>query len=442
MPNSQPSQQDMVVEWLTSYRDKWWTRGWVSSDRKQIVSDLLGKLKPNATPEDILKHISSARQEILANDIKHKRTLTAGLSGRLYQFLGEVETRVRAASDAATLDKGVKNEFAEIKGVLSGYATRFELPKRVLDDIDTIEVEKLIDNGALQRAEFVKQYKQISSLLDFIPTLIGDKDQQYSEDFMTIYRYCQQKKSQLVYYFAQCEELKTLNEPRSIQVYHAASEAGSVMVREALSHRLEGAFALPKTVKYRDDNVAFRIIAPTAVTSDNPFFRQINNEKNYHALLYAIERSIVERASNNPQIQFEELYLDESDFYGRDGFKLRVTMLIDGVRAEVDYHFNKNTEAVYCDNHTLTNLDAPLEKEPKLPNPLDLKESKAIDEELKALKEKGQAITEEIDKIEANRAQVGASKEMKKRLAECKAEGKVENEKPSSIKLDFSHLGR
>ena len=394
-----PGQKEQVANWLTNYRDKWWSRGWVSSDRKQIVTDLLSQLaNPDMSPSDILAMISAARKQILADDVKYKRRVSAGVSGRLFQFLNEIETRVLAASDAVTLDNNVKHEFADIKTMLSQFASRLKLPDDVAAAIESIDIDGLIVDEAIQVDQVARQYKQISALFNYIPTLVDPEARFEDKDMDNCVRYCQEKQTQLVSYFSQCDQLKVINEPRSVQVYRAASEAGACFINQVVWRDASVALNLPDEFNYQDALIKFKVPDPSAV-KDNPFFKQINNEKSYVELLSAIEKTMVEHATDSPLIKFTQLTLLKNNCFGEDGFKLKVTLLLDGVETAVNYHFNLNTGAVYCDNQTLSHLDEPLKSEPDLNTPVLQAEMDDITSQLQSLKSHGQRLIQDTSII-------------------------------------------
>ena len=150
-------------------------------------------------------------------------------------------------------------------------------------------------------------------------------------------------------------------------------------------------------------------------------------------LLSQIEKTIVEESPGNPVIGFEQLALNASELYGADGFKLQVTMLLDGVKTHVDYHFNMKSEAVYCDNTTLDILDKSCSKEPNIISS-DLKnEMESVAQEVIKLGEKGKALAKEI------RALIASSMHHKPReateLFKQRAKALQDDDKKSDEKL-------
>ncbi len=99
---SQPSLA-RFTDALKHYQHRWWTRAYVSEDRKKVVDTLLKTLEENAsTSEERLNAIRAARQTLLKDDRTHKRAITAGTRGRLFQFLNNLRDYVEATHEINT----------------------------------------------------------------------------------------------------------------------------------------------------------------------------------------------------------------------------------------------------------------------------------------------------------------------------------------------------
>ncbi|VEG92041.1 hypothetical protein [Legionella spiritensis] len=345
--------------WLTTYKDKWWTRGWVSGDRKQVVATLLENLqKKDQSPEAILRYIAEARRQLLEEDTRHSRSLKSGVQGRLYQYLNELELKVQAAMAPDELDANTDNALDNVKVVLQQTGSW---------GIGSKEVSDFLDNKNAMPQE---KYQALSvffnnALLMAKPNGVHDDNWEAFQD------YCQQTKLQMVRYFAQCDKNSSFNEQRSIQVYQAASQAAAAHVQRVMSRDVKPRLNLPanNTFTYRDKNITFATMEPALLNEGikSPLFLKVNQAATYRELLHSLEKAIVENSPNDTQVQFTAVTLDTSKHYPhREGFKLVVDMIIDGVPAQIDYHINMKTGEMYCNDQKLQQLNEPYAKEPEL----------------------------------------------------------------------------
>src|SRR5690606_5308097 len=96
------------INWLTAYRDAWWSRAWVSSDRKKVATTLINDLQQAKDSQAILSAIAKARLQILNDDrlirFGRQRPIKAGINGRLWAHLEALEARAIAMTTAKDLD--------------------------------------------------------------------------------------------------------------------------------------------------------------------------------------------------------------------------------------------------------------------------------------------------------------------------------------------------
>ncbi len=355
-----------VIQWLTSYRDNWWSRLWVSSDHKQIVTNLLANINAygNGSSKDILAMISAARHQILADDSRNKRSMDSGINGRLYQYLNSVEARVVAASTAQELDTDVVRQLNDIKVVLSSFASlNYQDLNNTIESLNTAACLDAAGNVVV--AEVTRQYQRLSALMTSVNLMSLDEPRFESKEWRTLDGYCGEKSRQLVSYFKQCDKLSTINKCRSVQVYQAASESSAIIVNKIhgigyqnqVVHRLEQA-----DFSYKNDRVAFKI----AENATNKTLKnQIHNALAYTELLSALEESIVERADGETLIRFKTLTLGSSERF-TDGFQLTISLEINGKATLVHYNFDSNNPTAYIDNESLADLDNAEQIEPDI----------------------------------------------------------------------------
>lgn len=344
-----PSIKAQAVNWLTNYKDKWWTRGYVSSDRKAVATTLLENLqKENQRPEQILEHIAEARQQLLKDDATHSRSLKSSIQGRLYQYLNELELKIQAAMTPAELDANTNKTFDNVKLILKQAVILGIKSKELMGIVDILD----------KKIPSQDQYRALSILFNNVSFMIKPKEIK-NDNWDAFKSYCQQTKLQLVHYFDQCDENSSFNEKRSIQVYQAVSEAAAAHFQRVMNGNALPKLNLPANNEftYQDKSINFEISDTTLVQST--LFLKVNQADTYTELLHSLERTIVEHSPNSTQVQFEKITLDKSDHYPQEGFKLSVDMIIDGVTARMDYHINSNTGEMYCNDQFLQTLNMP-----------------------------------------------------------------------------------
>lgn len=391
---SDEAMKTQAVKWLTNYQGKWWG---VSRDRKNVANKLLQKLEQdNASPEHILVYISLARNQLLADDAKHKRSVADGTQGRLYQFLNDLETRLLAASPAATLDDDVKRKFSDIQIVLERFRN---LPQ--FKDLNSA-LTKVISAIQVHNASVQDQYRVISAFFRNME-LMAYNDKRFEQgDGCSLLTYCQQQQVQLVSYFAQCDKYSAINQKGSAPVYRAASAAvfnviQNVLITEPQSKKLE----LPADkMAYRDYQVNFENQSPIIDNKKYSLFRKFNTTERYKELLFAIEKSIVERSPGDTRVKFVSITLDNSTHFQPDpAFSLNVAMTINGQYTSVKYDINLKTGVIYCDNASLTNLDNSHEKEPHLGDVSPRARAQTILEQWKNLQKMGGLLKDDTKQV-------------------------------------------
>ncbi len=346
-----------AVKWLSDYQGKWWS---VSRDRKEVARQLLQKLNSDTTrPQDILLHLTLARTQLLANDARHQRSMADGIEGRLYQFLNDLETRVVAATDAATLDDDVQRKFSDIHVVLERFKSlpRFKALKPAF--------QKVIDAISDQNQSIDTKYQVISAFFKNIALMMQGDEQFQHDDWCSLYTYCQQQDMQLVNYFAQSDQLSKINQKGSVQVYRAACAAVLNVIKHTRATEPRRAqLNLPcDKMRYRDGDVSF--VNSLKGEQDYLFFRQFNTTTRYTQLLSTIEQSIVERSFDPAiEVSFDKVTLNQSERF-KSGFSLTVDMRITGKPTQIRYDIDSKTGMVYCDNASLAGLDI-VQAEPSL----------------------------------------------------------------------------
>ncbi|MCC5792629.1 MAG: hypothetical protein JJT82_08505 [Legionellaceae bacterium] len=358
--NQQPGIKTQAEDWLNAYKDKWWTRGYVSSDRKTVVTDLLGKLKNDQSPQAILRVIAEARGDLLNKDIEKSRSLKSSVHGRLYRYLNELELKVQAAMSPAELDAHTEETLNKVKDFLQKAASLGIKTKEMR------EITGILDNKITTPQE---KYKALSVFFSNILSM-GKPEEVKNDNWEAFQTYCEQTKLQMVHYFAQCEKNHSFNEQRSVQVYQAASEAASAHFQHVMDWDVPPKLNLATNEKfhYRDKSILFEIKDYSLINRGihSPLFLKVNQADTYRELLSSLEKSIVENSPDDTRLLFKTVTLDKSDRYEDEGFKLSVKMMIDGVPAQIDYDINMNTGAMYCNDQQLQELDKPRSQEPKL----------------------------------------------------------------------------
>lgn len=363
---SPSNMRSQAIEWMTSYRDHWWKRGWVSDDRKDIVSALLIQLNNKSlSAAEILQAIHAAKSQLLSDDIKHKRHLGSGSNGRLYNYLNELEVRIHAAMPPEEIDANRKTEFDEIVDVFKAYVHDERLPAQSKEKVrklnEFIEVYKNADLSDKQNSIII--YKTLLDLFEYIASLPDE-----NEDLQALQEYCRYARNRLVYYFSQGEESSTLNKPRSIEVYQALTQAGTVFFYNQTDSEKPPKLNLPpKHFKYSNQTIEFVSKDPDVINTGMhySFFTQVNQASTYRELLAYLERFIVEKSVQDTRIQFKKIELGESNLFN-PGFKLTVHALIGDKPVEVDFNLDMKTGAMYAPIETLYELDESQDAEKEL----------------------------------------------------------------------------
>lgn len=374
-----------AIEWLTSYRDHWWKRSWVSGDRKAVVTTLIEQLnQDDLSATEILTFIQQAKKHLLGNDVKHKRHLGSGSNGRLYNYLNELEIKIHAAMAPEEIDENRKTEFDEVADVLSAYVHDERLPaqrKAKLSKImEFLEVYQKTDLSIERNSPVM--YKKLLDLFEYIGSL-PDKD----ENLQALQDYCQYARNRLVYYFSQGESLSALNKPRSIEVYRALTQAGNIFFYNQTDSEKPPLLNLPGSqFKYNNQTIAFVSKNPEVINTGmhSSFFMQVNQASTYIELLTYLERYMVEKSAQDTRVEFTKIELGNSDHFA-PGFTLTVHMLIDDKAIQVDFHLDMKTGAMYTPIDSLYTLDIP-------------KSALDEDRELKTLAEQTQAIRSQWEK--------------------------------------------
>lgn len=386
-----PGIQTQAVNWLTAYRDNWWSRGYVSLDRKEVVTKLLEELqKENQSPQQILEHIAKARKRLLKHDVTHSRSLKSSVHGRLYQYLNELELKVQAAMAPEDLDTNTDNTFDNVKLVLQQAA---------LFGIKSEEIAVgILDKKAATPQEKYQTFSVFFNNVAYMGKPKGVK----KDNWDAFQSYCQQTKLQMVRYFAQCDKNSSLNEGRSIQVYQAASDAAAAHFERIMNRDISPELNLPANGKfnYRDRSVTFKLSDDHSLINQgikSPLFLKVNQADTYRELLYYLERSIVEKSPDDTQVVFQSITLARSERYQADGFKLSVEMIIDGVPAQMNYEINMNTGEMYCNDQELQKLNMPHAQEPELGEFTLGKELEKLQQELAKIKSTGATLTAETE---------------------------------------------
>jgi hypothetical protein len=388
--DQQPGIKRQAEDWLNAYKDKWWTRGYVSSDRKSVVTDLLGKLTNDQAPQDILRAIAKARMVLLDKDIAKSRSLKSSVQGRLYQFLNELELKTQAAMSPDELDAHTEDALNNVKNFLQ---------KADSLGVKTQEMNGIISVLGNETITPQEKYKALSVFFNNISSMEKPKGVK-SDNWEAFQTYCEQTKLQMVRYFDQCDKNSSFNEQRSIQVYQAASEAAAVHFQRMMDWDVSPKLNLPAgKFNYRDRSVTFvnsdSSLLDIGVSS--PLFLKVNQAGTYRELLYSLEKSIVENSPGDTQVKFQTITLGKSDQYEDEGFKLSIEMIIDGVRAQIDYEINMNTGEMYSNDQDLQELNKLRSKEPVLRKFTLDKELQKLQEELASIKSSGATLTKDTE---------------------------------------------
>ncbi|MFC7781521.1 hypothetical protein [Legionella taurinensis] len=374
---SPSNMRGQAIEWLTSYRDHWWKRSWVSGDRKDIVTKLLLDLNNDTlSAAEILQAIHQAKSQLLSDDIKHKRHLGSGSNGRLYNYLNELEVRIHAAMPPEEIDANRKTEFDAVADVLAAYVDNERLPAQSKEKVkklsEFLTAYRAVNPSNKKNSLII--YKQLLDLFEYIASLPGE-----DEDLQALQEYCRYARNRLVYYFYQGEESSTLNRPRSIEVYQALTYAGTAFFHNQTGNEKPPVLQLPpKQFKYTNQTIEFVSKDPQVINQGMhyPFFTQVNQASTYRELMAYLERFIVEKSLQDTRIQFKKIELGDCALFN-PGFTLTVHALIDDKPVEVEFNLDMKSGAMYAPMESLYELDESLDHD---------KELKELTEQTEAIK--------------------------------------------------------
>ena len=353
--NESPCFKERMITSLTDYKDKWWTRWFVSRDRTALTTQLIDRLNQAKSAEDILQCINNARKSMLTDDQDNHRLIKSGLKGRFNTYLEEIRSRVISACAPDALDSLIHLEFADIKNVLDAFAIR--LPQRTpLDKIRKILTKNKTKNPSIDQIN--TQYQALTAFFAEIESMAQTKNQLDNNELKSLYDYCKQKQNDLVYYFSQSDQLRAMNQQGSVTVFRAATEAATSTLN-ALSIQPVKQLPLLNQIEHNDEIVTFKntLKQNTRITRSS-FYAKINQANAYQTLLSELEKSIVEHRKGDTKVTFTALTVQKRDYYHANGFKLNIGLTIDGVETSINYHFNLDTQTAYCDNKSLQQLDA------------------------------------------------------------------------------------
>jgi len=356
---SKPGLLSFINRQLMAYKSQSMLDGYVSKDRKACVNSLLGRLNQIKSwePDAILAALNHARAQLLAEDIRQGRSLSAGLEGRFNSLLNAARARVLAMCDARRLDELSKFEFEDIKNILAIFERRLAKLKCMeplalklkvtLAEFDTENYHPVNDPSRYYHC-LLKLFNQVEGLAA-LQADINDPD------VNAFYRYCRYKNIEVVNYFGQCDHLKSINQMGSVGVVRAAQEAGTRFI--ARTQPIYSHAAIDKTFTYHDHTIR---VATEGVLDKNivshPLYYTINNANAYRVLLNELEKAIVEKRETKTEVEFKQILLSSTELFGKEkGFKLRVRFAVNGVDTEVALHFNLKKRTVSCD-YDLTNM--------------------------------------------------------------------------------------
>lgn len=356
-----PTMQSQAIRWLSDYKDKWWKRAWVSRDRKTIATTLINQLKnlntTNSNPSQILQFISDARQTILNDDIKHHRSIDAGLRGRLYCFLNDLETRVYAASSPVDMDHAIQHEFNEIKTVLSAFQQRTIYKHSLRRVLDAMNLAIL---SADNPNKVASQYQLVSEFFTRVLTNLKPETLKENDDLSTLYSYCQQKQADLVHFFGQCSQLSAINQQRSVQVFRAMSAAASTVVDQWFINEPKDKHDAHQSheIHYQTQKIPLTIginvlnDLPLSFVTQSSSFLFFNKKSNLNIakinkictdLITVMATKIMAHdPSNDVKLKFTSLELNSCDKKPQL-LKLSVALCLDGIDSKVTYTIDAHT---------------------------------------------------------------------------------------------------
>lgn len=379
-----------ALQELRDYKDKWWTRSWVSGDRKAVVTTLLSALDNASEPLTIMEAISKAREQLLKEDSRNKRVLKSTLQGRLYRQLDALEYKVQAAMTPEQLDANTPNVLKNVERTLERTLTSF---------IEFQAVRKMLD--VLKRADdtdegLAKKYQKLNTFLSNVAQMRKPKGAD-DENWQVFKTYCQETRWQLLEYFAQSDKNQAFIKNRSIEVYQAASFAAATFFRRLEAWEEKTNLQIPDNkFSYRDGELRF-IFANTALSNDglggsSLTYRRVNRAEVYQALLANVEQAIIEHSPDGVHLQFQSLTLASSAHYEDNGFCLTIAMMLDDVPVQLHYHFQYQTGELYCDDSGLKYLD--MEKRKAFePDTMGFSERiKTLGSEVEELKNQGELL--------------------------------------------------
>jgi hypothetical protein len=406
--------------WLKNYQNQWWKRGWVSGDRKAVVTKLLENLQGNnkLSPDEILKHIAIARNELLENDKRYRRPLKNTLNGRLYQYLHALEIKVQTAMTPEQLDNNTDLTLNNIQQVLEHANTRGI-------HIFNNDLVKLLEE--LKKKEITSEEKYRALTVFFNNVLFREKPPAVNGDDWAAFRaYCQQTRIEMVHYFAQCEQNHSFNEKLSIAVYQAGSSVMQGHLYGVLNKVVKTEqLSTPSKIMYENKEIIISMEAANLVNLGTKLklLQKLTDQHSLQTLLSSLKNQIIENAPNNTIVEFEKIEIKNSEGHESEAikandkkvFQLSIMLKINGIETRLNYHINFDTGQMYVDDKSLQVLN-PLPQDSSClslndPNTVRTKVQNITDKVAVIAAESQELIKEQAEKIRCLEKQLQDLKE-------------------------------
>ncbi|MBY0545076.1 MAG: hypothetical protein K2Q14_05960 [Gammaproteobacteria bacterium] len=326
--------RDKMVIDLRNYADgSLLSRGFVSSDRKQLARKIRQTLENVTDYSALLGQLFEHRKKLFIDDRGENRTLEAGLGGRLNRFIDDIHDKIFIHATDAELPTLLKLEFNDIHQVLSRFfEKRLTKDKEVAAFLTTIDSDK---NSLEQRYEALQL---LFAKLRFSAHL----DPSFSAKMRLLGNYCHQKLSNLDLLFERLPNLKEKEgeAQKSTRLLTDAVVAGTLefmkhLVTQKNSFFMESKRAVkPDTggqlIRYRDYDIQRDFAAKGGTV-----------QANITALLDSIERHIVDKSKNAATtVKFTNVKFTAAG-NGKTEFELTISLSVNEKHANITLSFDK-----------------------------------------------------------------------------------------------------
>ena len=191
----------------------------------------------NTTPIAILQLITDTRKTLLTKSspqIPTRHELATAMGG-LCSLLTNYELEAYAKLSATEKDSAIKYKFNEIKTILTCFASHNLYPNTLPKIIHQLNSEDLFkEDSQPDLKKVLRQYQVITEF--FTRVIINLKqeklnlDNEEDENLHVLLRYAEEKQTDLVDYFKQCDQLKKITQDTSVLLLQAIGTAATALV--------------------------------------------------------------------------------------------------------------------------------------------------------------------------------------------------------------------